>query len=161
MFEKRIAIIDEIKKSDKTSKIHLELLFDDTIATEYTEMIACFSNWRNARHDFNIYSSLIDVMDGEGEYATPLEELMDSEQKLNSSNSPDKKNLAAFETLCNKYQITYSEANKAEDTKTYNYKDISKRMVLTEHEYKEQKKKLLYLMQNYIKKSISPVDKDD
>ena len=157
LFEKRVSVIDEIKKNDKTSKLHLELLFDDAITSEYTTMIHYFNNWRNAHHDLDVYSGIIEVMDGEGGYTSPMSELMDAEQTLNLLECPDDKILANFEALCDKYQITYSETKEPEDTKVYNYKDLSIKIVSTEREYKNQKKKLLDLMQGFIKKSISPV----
>lgn len=158
LFEKRVAVIDEIKKNIKTSKLHLDLLFNDTIANEYKVMLKCWHDNEDAYHDLNVYSNAIKVMDGEGGYTSPMAELTDAEEMLEKLNYPTDK-VKDFEALCNKYQITHSESGEAKDIKVYDYKELSDRIALTERQFKDQQNALLELMQNFVKDSISPVDK--
>ena len=158
LFEKRVAVIDEIKKNVKTSELHLELLFNDTIAKEYRTMLKCWNDNEDAYHDLNVYDDTIEVMDGEGGYTSPMAELIDAEKTLEKLNYPDDK-VKDFEALCSKYQITHSESGETKDIKVYNYKELSERIAFTECQFKHQQKALLDIMQCFVKDSISPVDK--
>ena len=158
LFEKRVAVINEIKKDIKTSKLHLELLFNDTIANEYKAMMKCWHDNADAYHDLNVYSDAIEVMDGEGGYTSPMAELTDAEETLEKLKYPVDK-VKEFELLCNKYQITHSESGMTEDIKVYNYKDLSERIASTERQFKDKQKAIIDMMQRFVKDSISPVDK--
>lgn len=157
LFEKRVAIIDEIKKDIKASELHIELLFDDDIADEYRSMMNCWHEHEDAYHDLNVYSDVIEAIDGEGGYTSPLAELADAEETLEKLNYPADK-VKEFDFLCNKYQIIHSESDMIEDSKVYNYKDLSKRIVFTERQFRDKQEALLDMMQEFVKDSISPVD---
>ena len=160
LFEKRVAIIDEIKKKGEASKLHLELLFDNKIVHEYEKTRKCFQYFEEAHHDYYIYGRILEEMDGDGDYTSPLAELQDAMNTLEKLNYPTKE-AKNFEALCYKYQITHSESGEDEDIKVYNYKDLSERIASTETVYKKQRKELLDLMQKFIKNSISPINEKE
>lgn len=158
LFEKRLAVIDEIKKNTKISKLHLGLLFNDSIVSEYNKMLEFWNEHANAYHDLNVYSDAIEVMDGEGGYTSPMAEMEDAERIIDELGYPADK-VKSFETLCDKYQISHSESGEAKDIKVYNYKELSERIASTKRLFDEQKKVLIDLMQCFVKDSISPIDK--
>lgn len=156
LFEKRLAVIDEIEKNTKTSKLHLGLLFNSAIASEYNKMLELGDEYAAAYHDLNVYSDAIEVMDGEGGYTSPMAELEDAERILDELGYPVDK-VKSFEALCVKYQISYSESGETKDIKVYNYKELSEKIASTTRLFDEQKKVLIDLMQCFVKESISPI----
>lgn len=158
LFEKRVSIIEEIKQKDKTSKLELELLFNDCIVKEYKIMLECFNDYLNVSYDIDVYRKIIMDTDGVGGYISPIEELLEVEQTLEKLNYPDDK-VKDFENLCDKYQIVYSESGDEKDLKKYNYKELSEKKALSNIRFEKQKKLLLDSMQSFVKNSISPLDK--
>ena len=158
LFEKRLAVIDEIKEKTKVSKLHLGLLFNDSIVSEYNKMLDFWNEHANAYHDLNVYSDAIEVMDGEGGYTSPMAELEDAERTLEELGYPADK-VKSFDALCDKYQISHSESGENKDIKIYNYKELSGRIASTKCQFDDQKKSLIDLMQHFVKDSISPIGK--
>lgn len=121
-------------------------------------MLRFLNDCADAHHDLSVYSDAIEVMDGEGGYTSPIDEMIDAERILEELNYQEDK-VKDFEELCEKYQITYSESGDEKDIKLYNYKDLSNRISSTEHRFETQKKTLLDFMQRFVEDSISPIDK--
>ena len=155
LFDKRVAIIEEIKQNNKASRLHLELLFNKSIINEYDTMLKHFQTWRNAHHDLNIYLDLIKEYD-EDRFLSFMDEIEDAERRLETENSSDAEKY--FEDLCKKYEIFYNETKEPEGEKIYNYNDLTAEMALTERQFNDQKKVLLDLMQRFIYESILPID---
>ena len=158
LFDKRIALINEIKESDETSVLHLQLLFNDSIAKEYGAFRVYLNESKNAQHDMHVYEKIMSTMDGEGRYTSPIAELEDAERILVELDYPKNK-VEEFKALCLKYQITYSETNELQYAKVYNFEDLSEQIASTRMKAMEQKNKVMGMMKKYIECSILPVDK--
>lgn len=158
LFDKRIALIDEIRTSNKVSVLHLELLFNKEIAQEYGTFRVYLNDAMNAHHDMSVYDDIMSTMDGADLYTSPIAELQDAEQTLDKLNYPADK-VEEYKALCLKYQITHSETGELADAKVYNFEDLSEQISSTELKAKEQKNKVMGMMKKYIECSISPVDK--
>ena len=158
LFDKRIALINEIKESDETSVLHLQLLFNDSIAKEYGAFRVYLNALKSAQHDMHVYEEQMSARDGEGMYSSPIAELQDAERILDELDYPKDK-VEEFKDLCLKYQITYSETNELQDAKVYNYENLSEQIASTRMKAMEQKNKVMGMMKKYIECSISPVDK--
>ena len=156
LFEKRIAIIDEIQNKWKTSERHLILLFNKEIYNAYRQMLNYSDKKLKAEQDLYILNSNLEDMDGEGDYTSPIAQLEDYERQLEEYNYPNDK-VKEFENLCDDYQIVHSVSGKPEDVKIYNYREISNRIAENGAKFDEQKQILLDLMQKFIEDSISPV----
>lgn len=156
LFDKRVAIIEEIRRDNKTSRLRLELLFNKSIINEYDTMLKYFQTWNHAGHDLNVYQRLMQESDGEGGFSSHIAEIEEAERMLEMQNSSDTEQ--HFEELCKKYEITYSETGDPEDLKVYNYNDLTTEIALTERQFNDQKQVLLDLMQKFIYESILPID---
>ena len=155
LFEKRTSLINEIQENNKTSTLLLELLFNKSITDEYNFMLEAYNAYLKAKHDLDVYFKIIKEPDGEGGYITPRNEIQAAEQELKRLGYPSDK-VSEFELLCKKYEKVYSETGESE--RLYNYKELSKNIELTSHQFEEEKEKLLDLMKNFIADSISAID---
>ena len=158
LFDKRVALINEIKQADETSVLHLQLLFNERIAKAYGTFRVYLNEANNAQHDMHVYEEIMSTMDGDGMYTSPIAELMDAERVLDELDYPKDK-VEEFKALCLKYQITHSETNEPKDAKVYNFEDLSEQIASTRMKAMEQKNKVIGMMQRFIECSISPVDK--
>lgn len=157
LFEKRIAVIDEIQNKWKTSERHLILLFNKEIYNLYKNMLEYLYKKEKAEQDLYILNINLEEVDGEGGYTSPVAQLEDYERQLEEYDYPNDK-VKEFEELCDDYQIVHSVSGKPEDTKVYNYREISNRIAENGAKFDEQKQKLLDSMQKFIQNSISPID---
>ena len=156
LFEKRIAIIDDIQNKEKTADRPLMLLFNKEIYNTYKNMLEYSDKKLKAEQDLFVLNSNLEELDGEGNYTSPIAQLEDFERNLDEYDYPDEK-VIEFESLCDNYQIVYSVSGKPEDTKVYNYREISNRIAKNGAKFDEQKQILLDSMQKFIEDSISPV----
>ena len=157
LFEKRIAIIDEIQNKEKSSERHLILLFNKEIYNLYKTMLEYSNEKLKAEQDLYILNSNLKEVDGEGGYTSPVAQLENYERQLEEYDYPNDK-VKEFGELCDEYQIVHSVSGKAKDEKVYNYREISNRIAENGAKFDEQKKKLLDSMQKFIQNSISPID---
>lgn len=157
LFDKRTSLIREIKKTDKTSRLLLELLFNESIAKEYDDMLNIRQAHLDAKHDLNVYRQNLKESDGEGGFLSPMAEIEDAENKLEELEYPPDE-VKKFEELCGKHEMFYSETGKEEDFKLYNYNELTKKIESTEREFENQKEDLLKQMKHFIAASISPID---
>ena len=158
LFDKRVAVIDEISKLSKTSVLNVELLFNKVIAREYGALQVYLNEENDAHHDMHVYEEKMSVLDGEDMYTSPIAELRNAEQILEELDYPEEK-VKEFKALCLKYQITGSETCELKDAKVYNYEDLSEQIASTRMNVVKQKNKVIGMMKKFVKRSILPVDK--
>ena len=158
LFDKRVAIMTEIKEKNMTAELQLQLLFDKTIVDAYAELCVSISAQQVAEHDMKVYENLLRHPDGEGGYTSLIAQLQDTERLLDEHNYPEDR-VKEYDELCEKHKCFYTETGSPEDAKWYNYKDLSNGIGRTMKAVEANKNVVLNLMQEYIKQSISPVDK--
>lgn len=159
LFDKRIAIIEEIKSNYTTSRLHLDLLFDEDISKEYANLLDCLTSLTQAKDDLDVYCDNLDAADGEGGFVSPVDELENAFEMLEKLEFPPDE-VSAFEELCRNHEITFSVSGKKEDVKVYNYKDIIDAINYAQDKLGKQRKKLVKDMQEFVKKSISSLVDD-
>ena len=158
LFDKRVAILSEIAENNETSELPLRLLFDKTIVDAYTKLRTSVTAKEAADHDMKVYESIMRCQDGEGGYTSPIAELLYFEQQLEEHNYPEDR-LEEYIALCKKHEIIHSETGDADDGKVYNYRDLSNIIGKANIDVENKKTAVLELMQSYIKRSISPVNR--
>lgn len=158
LFDKRVAIMTEIKEKNVTAELQLQLLFDKTIVDAYAELCVSISAQQVAEHDMKVYENLLRHPDGEGGYTSLIAQLQDTERLLDEHNYPEDR-VKEYDELCDKHKCFYTETGRSEDAKWYNYKDLSNAIGKAIKTVEANKNVVLNLMQEYIKQSISPVDK--
>lgn len=156
LFDKRVAVIEDIKQANITSRLRLELLFSESIINEYDTMLKKLKTWNDACHDLRVYQSLVIKPDGEGGFVSPIPEIEEAERMFESEDSLEAEK--HFKDLCKKYEIYYSENGELENQKIYNYYDLTAEIKLTERQFNDQKQVVLNLMQKFIYESILPID---
>lgn len=157
LFEKRVSILEEVKASDRTAELPLQLLFDETISQSYQTFQMNIAEQTASEHDMTEYANLLMQMDGEGGYTSPIAQLVDAERQLDMCGYTEE-SAQDYDALCDKYQITCANVNDEENCgKIYNYKDLSERIAQSNQKVQMSKELLLQQMQNFIQKSISPI----
>lgn len=153
LFEKRVELIEELKHSNKISEVKLQLLFDKDIIKKYNKFKKCLENISDVEHDIFVYQDVVKTPDGEGGYTSPLDEILDLEDKLERHNFLAE-GVKEFEELCKKHEITYCEFD---EPKVYNYKEMRDRLADANKELLHEKETLTIKMQKFVKDSISPI----
>lgn len=153
LFEKRVELIEILKSDNKVSEVKLQLLFDKYIIKEYDKIKKCLNNISDIEHDIFVYQDVVKTSDGEGGYTSPLDEILDLEDKLERHNFPAE-GVKEFEELCKKHEITYCEFD---EPKVYNYKEMRDRLADANKELLHEKETLTIKMQKFVKDSISPI----
>lgn len=156
LFEKRVAVLNEIKQKNETQESLLQLLFNDKVVEAYHSVQTYVLEKDSLEHDLYVYERTLLTSDNQGGFRSPLAELHQLEQQLEASGYPAQK-VAEFDELCKKHEIFYSETQKPEDAKLYNYKDLTQKIGKVSHLLDIQKYNLLCYMQDFIKESISPI----
>ncbi len=156
LFDRRIALIDEIKVHNSTNVLHLVLLFNESIKKEYDCFNALLQGLASAHHDMNEYEEMLSHMDGADLYSTPFDQMADAESILSEHDYPADK-VAEFEALCQSYEITKIEKSEGSELKIYNYAELSERISSAQVKLDAQKAKLIKMMQVFVQDSISPV----
>ena len=157
LYEKRLALIEELKNGNPISEISLRLLYKKSIFEEYEKLKKKIEEKKNAEHDLYIYEQNAKMTDEAGGFFNPLEEIREKEAKIELYGETDESK-KEFEELCQKHQITFSEFGEPENSKVYNYIDLSKKIGKKNLEAENQLKKLLKKMEEEIAKSISSLD---
>lgn len=157
LFDKRVAVMTAVKEKNETDELSLQLLFDKTIVDAYSKLRASISIQQAAVHDMKVYENMLRQSDGEGGYTSPIAQLQDFERLLDEYGYPDDR-VKEYAELCKKWQITSMETEQTGNAKTYNYAELSDRIGRAIKHVEANKNAVLNLMQEYIKRSISPVD---
>lgn len=156
LFEKRVALAEAIKSGDSISELSLKLLFKEAIFKDYEEYKKTLQEKNGFEHDMSVYIQNVYEPDGEGGYYNPIEDIVELETKIETYGETEESK-KEFEQLCEKHQIYYSESGKPEDSKWYNYSEISQGIGSSTIKANKQLEKVLEEMGEFIKKSISSI----
>ena len=152
LFEKRIGIINEIKSQDKTSEISLSILFNMEIFTLYQSFKKSVEQKTEYEERLKYYRSVLSHPDGEGGYISMFDELENLEVTLNDHNYPENE-IEEYKRKCKEYEVTDDNSGQI-----YNYDELTSTLVEIKKEINLKKEVLLIKMQEFISKSISPID---
>lgn len=156
LFEKRIALINDIRERNSTDATALTILFDQAIVNAYNELQQKILIKSNIEHDLSIYEHVCLVPDGEGGYISPIDEIKRFEAQLEEYGYPEDR-VKEFQALCLKHQISHSETSNPQDTKIYNYSDLVNNLGHSNMEIKSLANQLLNSMQEYVQQSIASI----
>lgn len=156
LFEKRIALINDIRERNSTDAIALTILFDHAVVNAYNELQQKILIKSNIEHDLSVYEHICRVPDGEGGYISPIEEIKRFEAQLEEYGYPEER-VKEFQDLCLKHQISHSETGNPQDIKIYNYSDLTNNLGHSNMEIKSLVNQLLNSMQEYVQQSISSI----
>ena len=128
-------------------------MFNFSILNEYRKFIDRYNVEKIDKELMHRFVRGFSCYDSAGDYKSPISEFIEYERKVKSDTctSDDIKN---FEFLCNKYQL-----NDDISGIVYNYKNLSQNISRSERDRKRQEEKLISLMLDFVKDSISPIDK--
>ncbi len=158
LMDKRVSVMSEITSQGKTDESMLPLLFDAPIVEAYHDYHLAVMEKESIAHDIHVYQNTVRFPDGEGGFTSPIAEIMHFEQQLEQFDYPLQR-MIEFRELCKKYEITYSETGNPNDSKVYNYEELSNKLGRLTTKANEKKTLVLNLMQNFIKELLSPNEK--
>lgn len=156
LFDKRVSLAEDLKSGKSISELSLKLLFDDKIFEEYEELKKVYEEKKALEHDRSVYIQNVREPDGAGGFYNPVEDIAELEAKMESYGKTEESK-KEFEELCKKHQIYYSESGNPEDTKCYNYSEISEKIGNCTIKAKKQLDKVLEEMEESIGDSISSI----
>lgn len=156
LFDKRVLLAEDLKSGKSISELSLKLLFDDEIFEEYEELKKVYQEKKAFEHDMSVYIQNVREADGAGGYYNPVEDITALEAKMESYGETEESK-KEFEELCKKHQNYYSESGNPEDSKWYNYSEISQCIGNSTIKANKQLQKVLDEMEKFIDKSISSI----
>lgn len=131
LFEKRVALLDEIDKGNleacKKRKYEIDLLFDDEIDRQVKQVVKCMDALHSAECDMAVYEELSIKDDGFGGQYKDIAEEKSAEMKCCTCDDTQAYN--EFAALCKRKEKWYSPYPEVEEYKTYNYQEISERII--------------------------------
>ena len=160
LYEKRLALFEKIKsKTNLSHHTEVNLLFNKKIIECYEYMIA----YRKKQHEYNKDKMLSENFANEIVREQGLEDfktkIIEFKSKMSYPDCPDSV-FDEYKAYCDTFEVVHSFSGLDDDLKTYNYYKCEE----LEDKYRcladEEQAKLLDLIENFIKKSISPIDDD-
>ena len=159
LYERRIDIYENIRNGKNTSDIAIKLLFDEEIVSTYEQMKSLRHMERryetDKKHAEHFATEIIREKRLNEDFAR---EILTFQAKMAMQDCPENV-FEEYEAYCKKYEVCHSFTGLKEDYKAYNYSECDRK----QREYmslaNNEKKKLLSLIEEFIKTSISPVEK--
>ena len=160
LYDRRIAIYEDIKAGKKVSDISVKMLFDETIVNVYEQMKTLRSTERgferDKKHSEHFAKEIIREKNLNEDF---LREIITFQSKMAMHDCPQNI-FDEYEEYCKKYEVVHSFTGLDEDRKTYNYSECDRKQSEYMSLANNEQKKLLSLIEEFIKVSILPVDKN-
>lgn len=159
LYDRRIAIYEDIKGGKKVSDISVKMLFDEKITDSYEQMKALRATERGFERDKKQSEHFAkEIIREKGLNEDFLREILTFQSKMAMHDCPENV-FEEYEAYCKQYEVSHSFTGFKEDYKTYNYSECERK----QNEYmslaNNEQKKLLDLIEEFIKLSISPVNR--
>lgn len=159
LYDRRIAIYEDIKNGKKIPDIAVNLLFDEKIVSAYQQMKSLRLMERryetDKKHAEHFAKEIIREKRLNEDFSR---EILTFQSKMAMHDCP-KNVFEEYEAYCKQYEVSHSFTGFKEDYKTYNYSECERK----QNEYmslaNNEQKKLLDLIEEFIKLSISPVNR--
>lgn len=157
LYDKRLALYDSIKNNKNVSDVSVKLLFDKKIVKSYDEMILYRKKQREFHYDKRHAENFAKDIVREQNLDDFNSKIIEFKSKMSNPECPDSV-FDEYRTYCDKFEVEHSFSGNEEDAKVYNYYKCEEQ----ESKYKEladkEQTKLLELIAEFIKESISPID---
>ena len=157
LYDKRLALYEDVKNNKNVSDIAIRLLFDKAIVNKYEKMILYRKNQRKSNLDKKFAESFAKDIVREQRLEDFRSKILEYKSKMSNPECPESV-FDEYRTYCDKFEVEHSFSGNEEDSKVYNYYKCEEQ----ESKYKELADKtqteLLELIEKFIKESISPID---
>ena len=157
MYDKRLALYEDVKNNKNVSDVSVKLLFDKKIVKSYDEMILYRKKQREFHYDKRHAENFAKDIVREQNLDDFNSKIIEFKSKMSNPECPDSV-FDEYRTYCDKFEVEHSFSGNEEDAKVYNYYKCEEQ----ESRYKEladkEQTKLLELIAEFIKESISPID---
>ena len=157
LYDKRLALYEDVKNNKNVSDVSVKLLFDKKIVKSYDEMILYRKKQREFHYDKRHAENFAKDIVREQNLDDFNSKIIEFKSKMSNPECPDSV-FDEYRTYCDKFEVEHSFSGNEEDAKVYNYYKCEEQ----ESKYKEladkEQTKLLELIAEFIKESISPID---
>lgn len=157
LYDKRLALYEDVKNNKNVSDIAVNLLFDKKIIRCYEKMVLYRKKQREFYFDKIHSEDFAKEIVREEKLEDFRSNILEFKSKMSNPECPDSV-FDEYRTYCDKFEVEHSFSGKDEDLKVYNYYKCEEQ----EDKYKEladeKQKELLELIAKFIKESISPID---
>lgn len=155
--EKRVSIAEQIQADNHVADMTIRLLFNDEISKCYQKISDFDKQQKDAEHDEKTYFDVADKVDADGFHSNSIKDTIEEYENL--MNQPDCSTdiFNQYKKFCDDNEYYESETGLKGGIKTYNYAEISERMLQAYHQKRQIKNQLLKMIEAYIAASIQPL----
>lgn len=157
LFEKRIALLEELQRNDSVPELRLGLLFNENINHEYNAFQTLQSELVSIRRDLDMFIDFSPRSVTHMGEIYSLDDLLDLELDINEEKCTEEQR-TKFELLCQIYEVELNKTGNGLGIKQRNYKSLRGDECKKKHEMETQKQTVLNLMKKYIALSIAPIE---